>query len=1571
MAAESSGRDGDSTAHPKPSETPKPTAPTADPETVIRFRLSDLDSILERNPSPFDHRVSPFMPPGQRLDAVPVIRIFGATDQGQRVVAHVHGAFPYVYVEYKGSLNPDTLNGYIYKLGVSLNRAMDLTQKQRDEKKKRPPQYIAFILACKGVPIYGYQVGYKVYLKIYFVNPRLGKALSELLRGGAVMNTKFDLYEDHIPFHLQFMLDANLYGSGWVEVSADCRFRNPLPGPTSSIYDGPPTCTGPYGTRTYTTFTVPARLLHSSAGPPKDTYCPIELDFPLHAIRNRRKLTPRDIHHDFVEYLHPDVIKEGKLVKSLEELWKDEERRRLANGLDPPEEIKDTAPRLWDERNEKDPLWAVEPELRAKIEEVAAKSLQDFRTKVGVQKDPRFETYVEDLAKANNVERGYLSRIRTAFEQVEGLFEERLKLDEQHRYEYGAWAVKGIGINVAKEAEAGDAARRAREQSSAAYEINEARVTPLPTSSSQPLHQPQQSRPLSSSYRFFPSSRSPQQVELDPMELEDLEQLSPSAFEYQPTPTQVDDSVPDDLPAHLRSHTKVAFNISTASLDSTSSGEASTSSVPAPQLRPSQYPRSYNTFVFAASPPTIAEVIASMEPHGQPALVYQDPYFSSSSDIPRGRSGERKILRWEHAGRRFDLVDATIRNVPVFDHGGVRATTEDAHSTRRTRCRSWEYAPRPPTAKEMQDWLALESSGDFADRAALQIEAPTQKDGGFKFTAINGAPSQKEPQHMALLAMELHTNTRGKLLPDPKHDEIVALFYCLKTENEDITFNGRSEDTHVGVIAVGDDKLKALLGHTDYVLKLVDSESELINEFIDMVRTWDPECVAGYEVHHASWGYLIERAQYGHEWSITPDLGRVKRHDQGRHGDAKSDRWGFTQSSTLNFTGRHVLPIWRILKADNKMQQNTFEHVAYHVLRQRTPHFSFETLTKWHTSDVPHRVARVFDYWRNRVEMGVEMLDAAETIEQNWRTARVFGVNFRSVRTRGSQFKVESVLFKLSKPESFMMLSPSRVDVGRQNAAECQPLIMEPQSAFYKGPLVVLDFTSLYPSVVIAHNYCWSTCLGRVNQFKGTSKLGTSEIEHPPGLIELLKDHVTVSPNGMIFAKSHIRKSLMAKMVSELLDTRVMVKASMKHVSDDRALTKLLNARQLALKFLANVTYGYIGATFSGRMPCVEVADAIVQTGRETLEKALETIHANKEWGAKVVYGDTDSLFVYLPGKTKEDAFRIGNEMADTVTSMNPRPMKLKFEKVYLPCVLVAKKRYVGYKFERLSDPKPEFEAKGLEVIRRDGTPATQKMQETTLKLLFETLDLSLVKAYCQRQWKKILAGDASPQDFIIAKKVKLGSYAENRDPPPGAAVAARAMELDPRGEPEHGERVPYILFQDEPGTKQVHRAIDPHGFLADPGLQIDAHHYITRALIPPLARIFNLVGVDIKRWWSEMPRTLRVNKFKAKDETAKTRLEGHFNSSRCEICLGDHAEGVICAACKSKPGEVAYTVMNRVRQVEIKQRSLHQICASCSSTRDDEGIACDSIDCPIMWERAAVDKEMGRMEQLKDLVDW
>ena len=88
------------------------------------------------------------------------------------------------------------------------------------------------------------------------------------------------------------------------------------------------------------------------------------------------------------------------------------------------------------------------------------------------------------------------------------------------------------------------------------------------------------------------------------------------------------------------------------------------------------------------------------------------------------------------------------------------------------------------------------------------------------------------------------------------------------------------------------------------------------------------------------------------------------------------------------------------------------------------------------------------------------------------------------------------------------------------------------------------------------------------------------------------------------------------------------------------AILRQIEARQLALKYVANVTYGYTSATFSGRSAAPLVADAIVECGRRTLTNAINL--ANKwgkkedgRWcGAQVLYGDTDSVFIKLPGRS-------------------------------------------------------------------------------------------------------------------------------------------------------------------------------------------------------------------------------------------------------------------------------------------------------------------------------------------------
>ena len=113
-------------------------------------------------------------------------------------------------------------------------------------------------------------------------------------------------------------------------------------------------------------------------------------------------------------------------------------------------------------------------------------------------------------------------------------------------------------------------------------------------------------------------------------------------------------------------------------------------------------------------------------------------------------------------------------------------------------------------------------------------------------------------------------------------------------------------------------------------------------------------------------------------------------------------------------------------------------------------------------------------------------------------------------------------------------------------------------------------------------------------------------------------------------------------------------------------------------------------------------------------------------------------MFVQLSGRSKDDAFRIGQEIAQEITAKCPTDVLLKFEKVYFPCLLVTKKRYVGYSLETPQQEPPHLDAKGIEMVRRDQCPATVKMQEKALRILFQTRDCSQVKSYLISQWQKV-----------------------------------------------------------------------------------------------------------------------------------------------------------------------------------------------------------------------------------------
>ncbi|RMZ78528.1 hypothetical protein DV737_g3843, partial [Chaetothyriales sp. CBS 132003] len=1531
---------------------------------------------------------------------VSVLRVFGATDTGQKVLMHVHGAFHYTYIEYSGSLVPEDVDIAINALHSSVDHALAVSYRVNPYDGKH--KYVAHISLVKGVPFYGFHVGYKFYLKIYLLNPLHMTRLADLLREGAVMKRVLQPYESHLQYVAQWMCDYNLYGCAYIDC-AHVKFRGPVP-----RYVDMANHLHQWHDRSILPEHISDQFLL-----PKQSHCALEVDVCTQDILNRNAVEPRFIHHDFIERLNP--IPEGaKLVQSMAGLWKDETRRRQmrmgikdpANSPFPPDVLVAMSADL---RNEDAAGWIHEQEFREKVSQIAA---EEHRSS-SEGPDVAFDTFVNPVPLEPSVQ--------TALESVEDFYPHRIHrlttgrtqndLVDNHQVLVDGDTVHGsahedndaeaeTAVNCLSESDesASNPALPNDSASNPALPNDSASDRALPNDSdsdralpndSVQLGDPVLTRPVSSGeyahhsilrkkdgpideeadalempsnfthtldrpvktlrkarFAEAPMSRSRKRRRLlkdaddvlpdvpssedeglndTALDLDDQDEIHPDGAivtsdhvpRSQPSehPTASPSKLPKSSqnarlpfpvvkdPLHPNTQLRLSQNTNPSQKSDSSSSHkgiaplltaktpqktsstnltdspasalssAKTTIAPVERLRfvHSHRPgQGGDLLIFAARPPTSDFVSLTLRNQGLPDVVYQPAYYSNEDDVPDQAR--------EYAGREFKLESVTVPYLPDFDPHARSAATfgnkpaalldhaaeEVKENQKRKRCTfpCWSIADAPPSRVEVEEWLEEEAEAKETFHATdttskrpkadlSQIEGPTQKNKhGFKYSQKHGSANiRHETQYMSIMSLEVHVNTRGSLAPNPEEDAVSCIFWCVQADDDD---NGIEYDTEqgriMGVLVVADEPATVKNVTRSLACIVVEEESselDLLTRLVDIVRFHDPDILTGFEVHNSSWGYLIERARFQYDLNFCDEISRMKAQSHGRFG-RDQDKWGFNHTSTVRVTGRHTINIWRAMRSELNLLQYTLENIAFHLLHRRIPHYSFADLTRWYRSKNPRDQARVMAYFMSRVQIDIDILQANELIPRTSEQARLLGVDWFSVISRGSQFKVESLMFRIAKPENMILVSPSRRQVGGQNALECLPLVMEPQSDFYTSPLLVLDFQSLYPSVMIAYNYCYSTFLGRLVSWRGTNKMGFTNYQRTNRLIELLKDHINVAPNGIMYAKPTIRKSLLAKMLAEILETRVMVKSGMKADLDDRALQRLLNNRQLALKMIANVTYGYTSASFSGRMPCAEIADSIVQTGRETLEKAIAYIHSVERWGAEIVYGDTDSLFVHLKGRTREQAFDIGEEIAAAVTNMNPRPVKLKFEKVYHPCVLLAKKRYVGFKYESRTQTKPEFDAKGIETVRRDGTPAEQKIEENALKVLFRTADLSQVKSYFQAQCAKIMRGKVSIQDFCFAREVRLGTYSD-KAMVPGALISARRMLQDPRLEPQYGERVPYVVVSGGPQARLIDRCVAPEVLLNDAQSELDAEYYISKNLIPPLERIFNLVGANVR----------------------------------------------------------------------------------------------------------------------------
>lgn len=181
---------------------------------MLSLRMTHLEHAL-LPPGPHDDELA-------RSKRVPVLRAFGTTETKETVCVHIHGAYPYCYIPYTHRLEPEFAAAYIAQLDRQLNAALAASF-------RRPPpttgpkadKYLHSITLIKAVPIYGFHTGWSYFLKIAWYEPSLHSRVHTILLSGRIMNTRFQPYEIHIRYQLQWMLDFNVYGCDFLRIS-DC-----------------------------------------------------------------------------------------------------------------------------------------------------------------------------------------------------------------------------------------------------------------------------------------------------------------------------------------------------------------------------------------------------------------------------------------------------------------------------------------------------------------------------------------------------------------------------------------------------------------------------------------------------------------------------------------------------------------------------------------------------------------------------------------------------------------------------------------------------------------------------------------------------------------------------------------------------------------------------------------------------------------------------------------------------------------------------------------------------------------------------------------------------------------------------------------------------------------------------------------------------------------------------------------------------------------------------------------------------------------------------------------------------
>jgi len=606
------------------------------------------------------------------------------------------------------------------------------------------------------------------------------------------------------------------------------------------------------------------------------------------------------------------------------------------------------------------------------------------------------------------------------------------------------------------------------------------------------------------------------------------------------------------------------------------------------------------------------------------------------------------------------------------------------------------------------------------------------------------------------------------------------------------------------------------------------TEAELLLGFRDLIEITDPDYVTGYNIQNFDFPFLVDRAKTLVKAKISSEVANFGQFTRWKARTAnysikkfQSKQMGNKENYEMVIDGRIMTDILPYVQREHKLRSYRLNAVASHFLKETKDDVKHTEIKGLWQSDSKSR-SKLAHYCYMDAVLPLRLNDKLMVIVNMVEMARVTGVPMNYLILRGQSVKVLAQILRHSVLEDYVIPA---LKTGDSDGQFTGATVLEPKKNFYTTPIATLDFASLYPSIMRAHNLCYTTLVAKKDWTRIKSKFVENE------------DYV-ITPNNDMFMQDKVCKGLLPKILTSLILARKQAKRDIKK-EECPLKKKILDGRQLALKISANSVYGFTGAQV-GKLPCLEISSSVTGYGRQMIEstvKFVEEEYADRK--TVVVYGDTDSVMVNFKVDTVKEAMDLGYEAAERANkALFKEPISLEFEKVYYPYLLMNKKRYAGMYYASNPDTPDKMDMKGIEAVRRDNCLVAGEILNGCLDRLLIQRDPQMAINFACYKINQINSNRVDYYKLVISKELSK-TREEYKSKMAHVELAHRMSLRDPGSAPKLGERVPYVVISTgDKKTPLYERAEDP-SYAINNSIPLDTEYYVKNQILGPLVRLF------------------------------------------------------------------------------------------------------------------------------------